>query len=324
MCVLGLSGDAVSLAASEDLLLCVTQAPGPCQAEPNLEYALYGVSAKERLAAGSLPLSPSATLRWIGFSAEALPLALDSAGTLRALALSSGAPSLAPGEWLPVASLPEGGSGLWPVRAEDGALHCAELTKTGRPTQKLQPVRYCLPLGVETQAAERVLRQNFLSEHLRFALEAHILPTPARHIANKVARQRRERGGEGRLVSKLFDSLAKAGDVEQALEVARHFFGCVAIAASSSEGAKQLQEQLLEEAEAYCIGIGQDALTERISQLRQTPSVEEAANKAITGGDLHADGKGDPREDGHTKPATVRPREEVFADEPPASRLRTC
>uniref|UniRef100_A0A7S4UEX7 WDHD1/CFT4 second beta-propeller domain-containing protein n=1 Tax=Alexandrium monilatum TaxID=311494 RepID=A0A7S4UEX7_9DINO len=193
--VLSLSGDVVCMAASDDLLLCVTSAPGHQGPEPYLEYDLFGVSAKERLATGGLPLSPASTLRWIGFSAEALPLALDSAGVLRALALSGGTPLLAPaaGQWLPVADLPEGGARLWPVRAERGALHCAELQKAGGeprvgPLHKLQEVRFSLPLGGEELVAEKVL-QGLLSEHLKFAIESGILPSRARQARTNKRKQ---------------------------------------------------------------------------------------------------------------------------------------
>jgi len=194
---LALSGDPVCLAASDDLLFCVTQAPGPRGAEPCLEYALFGVSAKERLATGTLPLSPASTLRWIGFSTEALPLALDSAGVLRALALSGGQPLLAPGagEWLPVAELPEGGALLWPVRAEGGALHCVTLPKAGSeprlgPLYRLEEVRFSLPLGGEEMVVEKVMH-TLLAEHVKFAVGAGILPAAPCQVSFK----KRKHGG---------------------------------------------------------------------------------------------------------------------------------
>merc|ERR1719336_1217877 len=51
--VLALEGEAVCLAACEDLLLCVTQAPSASpKMGQDLHYAVYGVAARERLAAG--------------------------------------------------------------------------------------------------------------------------------------------------------------------------------------------------------------------------------------------------------------------------------
>jgi len=189
--VLELDGEAVCLAACEDLLLCVTQALSSSPTtELDLHYALYAVAAKERLAAGRLPLSPSATLRWVGFSADARPLSLDSSGTLRALALSGGPPPLAPAasEWIPVAELEAAGLRLWPVRAEGGTLHCIAVAKDGeqpKPGTPLQTrgVAYSSPFSGEDQA--------LLSGHMKLAADAGSVPTPVRSVRSKHKRRRR-------------------------------------------------------------------------------------------------------------------------------------
>merc|ERR1711870_150283 len=151
--ILALGGDPVCLVACEGLLLCVTQIPGEAsECDPVLEYSLFGIVGQERLASGRLPLTPRSTLRWVGFSAEALPLTVDSAGAVRALTLSGAVPGLAPamGDWLPVADLEDGGARLWPVRAENGALQCAEISKSGDEPRvgqnlKLRDIPYHLP-----------------------------------------------------------------------------------------------------------------------------------------------------------------------------------
>lgn len=271
--VLALEGEPVCLAACEDLLLCVTQAPSASpKMGQDLHYALYGAAARERLAAGRLPLSPSATLRWVGFSTDALPLSLDSRGTVRALALSGGPPLLAPaaGEWLPVAELEGEGLRMWPVRAEEGTLHCVEVAKDGGQPKagmlhRTRGVRYSLPLSGEVATTpERVLRQSFLSNHMQFALDTGIIPTPVRSAHSKAIADRRARRSDGRYVLKFFEGLAKAGEMERAVDVAAHYFQIV--------GTEHAQEelQMLEQALAFSDGSQKLELSARVAELLQT------------------------------------------------------
>lgn len=283
--VLTLGGDIVCLAACEDLLLCVTQEACPPSGEPVLEYALYGVSAKERLAAGRLPLSPSSTLRWLGFSAEALPLALDNAGALRALALSGSIPLLAPaaGEWLTVAELEDRGLRLWPVRAEGSTLHCAVVSKDSEEPRtgivhKLRGVRFSLPLGGETAGLENMLRQNLLAGHVEFTTDVGIIPTPTRNVHGTVGGLHMARGG-GRRSMKLFESLVKSGEVERALDVASHYFNAHIGGGNNSS---QQQVDLLEEARVFLSGLEQEPLSQRVTGLlkrarerRERPTSQE-------------------------------------------------
>lgn len=271
--VLALAGAPVCLAACEDLLLCVTFAPGPQGAEPALEYALYGVSAKERLAAGRLPLSPSASLRWIGFSAEALPMALDTAGVLRVLALSGGAPLLASsaGEWVPVAELEDAGSRLWPVRAEGGSLYWVEASKDTREprvgaVQRLQALRYRLPLGSEAEGAERLLRLRFTSAHMSFALDSGLIPTAVRNLARDAVGQRART--DSKEVLKLFESAAKAGELEQALDIATNYFNAQA----------GQEARLLQDARTLATTLGHEVLSDKVAQLLE--AVERAEREA--------------------------------------------
>jgi len=251
-------------------------APGPQGAEPALEYALYGISAKERLAAGRLPLSPAASLRWIGFSAEALPMALDTAGVLRVLALSGGAPLLASsaGEWVPVVELEDSGARFWPVRAEGSSLFCAQAAKTsGEPrpgaVQRLQAVRFRLPFSAEAEAPERLLCKRLSGAHLSFALEAGLLPSPARNSARDAVGQRART--DNHQVLKLFESTAKMGNLEEALDVASSYF--------SSSAAQQVR--LLQDARGVANTLGLEALAERVAAvLRSVEQEIEAAERA--------------------------------------------
>lgn len=264
--VLALAGPVVCLAACEDLLLCVMQAPGRAPPEPELEYALYGVSAKERLVTGTLPLSPGSTLRWVGFSAEAMPLALDTAGTLRCLALSgAGPPLLAPaaGEWLPIAELEGRGRRLWPVRSEGGALSCLEVAKDGdepvfTSVPRLRDVRYRLPLGAAAEGPESVLRHWLLAAHLGFAREAELLPPQVRRAAR--GGQSWEPSSDGRQALRLFEMFAKTNEVEQALDVACNYF-------RPPQGKGQQEVRLLAEAQRAATSAGREVLAAKTAEL---------------------------------------------------------
>eukprot|EP00927_Polykrikos_kofoidii_P077462 TRINITY_DN74401_c0_g1_i1.p1 TRINITY_DN74401_c0_g1~~TRINITY_DN74401_c0_g1_i1.p1 ORF type:complete len:898 (+),score=100.06 TRINITY_DN74401_c0_g1_i1:107-2800(+) len=254
--VIAFAGEPVCLVACEDLLLCVTEAPGPKVQEPVLEYKLYAVRAKECLASGRLPLSSQSTLRWVGFSAESLPLAVDSAGVLRALPLScDGTPTLAvaAGEWLPVGNLDEPRSRLWPVRAEAGVLYCAEIPggKLEPPVssvQRLRGIRFRLPIGTALDGSERILRQRLFSGHSAFALEAGLL-SPAAQRSARDAVGRQGRGTEQQQVLKLFESFAKAGLLQQAVDVIGAYLGI-------GDGSQEGRIRALEEARSMTAAFG--------------------------------------------------------------------
>eukprot|EP00933_Yihiella_yeosuensis_P021112 TRINITY_DN16796_c0_g5_i1.p1 TRINITY_DN16796_c0_g5~~TRINITY_DN16796_c0_g5_i1.p1 ORF type:complete len:918 (-),score=187.21 TRINITY_DN16796_c0_g5_i1:76-2829(-) len=286
--VLALAGDVVCMAACEDLLFCVTEVPGPKNLlqEPMLEFVLYGVSRKEKLASGRLPLSARSTLRWIGFSVEAQPLSLDTSGVLRALVLSGGGDpllSMAPGTWLPVAVLENQGRKLYPVRAEGGVLYCAELSKEGDEpkvgaVQKLTDVRYKLPFGSAAEWSERVLRHGLLSAHVNFAMGSDLLPASTKRAAREAPTKIR-RGGSGaisspitdwRHVLKLFEKTLKTGDLEQAFDVAKYFLAACEL---------QQQVQLLEEAKALADTLNREEMANRLADLVTTRTSKEASDE---------------------------------------------
>jgi len=260
--VLALSGEPVCLAARDDMLLVVTRAPGT-SCEPSLEYVLYGVAARERLSVGRVPLSRGATLRWVGLSSESLPLALDSCGQLRALALAGGTnPALTSAGWVPVAEV---GARLWPVRAGGGALYCVAVDKDGGeppvgPMRKLHEVRYRIPIQTEVEGAqgpELLLRQDFLSAHMGFMLVSDLLPTPVRTTTRKDYEKR----NSGRQALRLFELLAKSGEVEQALDVVEAYL------LPLPEHPDQSIHPV-EEARAAAVKLGREALASKIGALR--------------------------------------------------------
>jgi len=138
LAVTAMSGRSVALAARGPLLLVVTAAAGvglPAEGEDDaLEFRLLDVRAHTQRAFGRLPLSPASRLRWIGISTELAPVAIDTAGVVRAL-LGAGPGCWGPansgcGEWMPVLSLAEEESRcgpLWTVSAGQSALYVAEI-----------------------------------------------------------------------------------------------------------------------------------------------------------------------------------------------------
>lgn len=314
--VFALPGAPISLVACEDLLFSVIRIAGASGETPLLEYSLYGVAAKERLASGRLPLSPGSTLRWVGFSAEAMPLTLDSAGTLRGLSLScDGAPLLASasGEWLPLAELEAGGAKaarLWPVRAEDGVLHCVDLTFSATepsigPVQRLRSVRFHLPLSLDMEGPERLLRQRLLSAHLAVALEAGLLPATARRAASDSA-SKQSRSVEAQVV-KLFESSTKRGGLREALDIASGYLGTSAASAA-------VRVRLLEDMRSLAASLGQDDLAERVVALAAcaAPAPAAAGAESEEEEDESGDGSGGEEAVGGEATGTARPREEVL------------
>merc|ERR1719210_2841799 len=98
-----------------------------------------------------------------------------------------------------------------------------------------------------------------------FAFDTGIIPTPVRSGRNKAAAEGGARRGDGRQVLKFFESLAKAGEMEQAVDVAAHYF-------QATVGIEHAQEelQLLEQALAFSDGSQKLELSSRVAELLQT------------------------------------------------------
>lgn len=66
--MISLAGPPVALAAHGHLLAAVWHAAAPTPSgDQQLAYAIYDVAEQREVAAGALPLSPGATLAWLGF-----------------------------------------------------------------------------------------------------------------------------------------------------------------------------------------------------------------------------------------------------------------
>lgn len=226
-------GKAVMLVASEDLLLVVFHSGPPDSEDQSLDYWLLAAKERERLSVGRLPLSRGATVRWAGFSAEALPLVLDSSGMLRGLCRGAGSfagPQGLGGSWVPLLDLDAAakeGRRLWPVRAECGELMCVDVPKGSEPeagpNHRLVPIKFRLPIGGSDGAEESMLRESLLSSHLRHTMQEGVLPANQRRILEDRERQCGKAGAKSAL--RLFKEYADVDDVEKALDVALYFKG---------------------------------------------------------------------------------------------------
>mmetsp|Transcript_130567 Transcript_130567/g.226953 ORF Transcript_130567/g.226953 Transcript_130567/m.226953 type:complete len:711 (+) Transcript_130567:46-2178(+) len=246
--VVSMPGRSVALAARGQLLLAVISTtsqnlPLADEEDEALEFRLLNVHDRSQRAAGRLPLSPGARLRWLGLSAELAPVSVDTSGVVRVL-LGSGPGSWGPaggggGEWVPVASLAEEeaeAGPLWTVHAERGALFCAELGSEGFEPEpevaeqgltphfghgcSLREVRWRLPVGPLLNlgsTAEEVLREQLLARHVEETSAAGLL------CESKAAGMATLSKGWRTRAFNLFGQLAKAGEVERALDVARSF-----------------------------------------------------------------------------------------------------
>lgn len=104
--VLAMPMDIVAMVASNQLLFCVFKARRrSAKLDVSLHFSLFDVERQEKLSSGRLPLSQQSTLRWIGFDGPQ-PLALDSAGILRAMVQNDQwVMSASTQSWVPVAEL---------------------------------------------------------------------------------------------------------------------------------------------------------------------------------------------------------------------------
>lgn len=277
MGMFSLVGTPVCLVAFEELLLCVSCVSGSKSPEPILQYGLYNVFVKQCLSKGRLPLSSKASLRWTGFSSDAMPLALDSSGHLRALLI--GITGAAGGEWVPVASL-DGEKALWPVRADGGAVWCEVLEKVGKEPRVLPGVRRLHQLKFQlpghSEASERVLRHRMLQVQQEFAVDNELFAVPKK-LKDDMSRRSRL---AAQFVQKFFEKTTKAGDVELALDIAKRYFPLL-----------DSPQQFLEDAIKFASNANKKDLVEKLEELQQGKKRVATASGAVY-------------------PAAVRPRTE--------------
>mmetsp|Transcript_70812 Transcript_70812/g.166179 ORF Transcript_70812/g.166179 Transcript_70812/m.166179 type:complete len:761 (-) Transcript_70812:56-2338(-) len=196
-------GSIVSMVGRDHLLFCVFQKK---RREPALEFAIWHAERGERLASGPLPLSAQATLKWIGFSAEAQPLALDSVGALRMLAL--GDAFVPAGSWIPVADIQPT---LWPVEARDAALSCVKGEPRVGAVYRFTSVAYKVPMP-EAGGMEPFLRQSLLSSHQTFARAWDLSGSGKKAKGTK-------RSQAAQTSQKLFEALLQSKDQELARDL---------------------------------------------------------------------------------------------------------
>eukprot|EP00747_Dinoflagellata_sp_TGD_P184613 gnl/TRDRNA2_/TRDRNA2_40397_c1_seq1.p1 gnl/TRDRNA2_/TRDRNA2_40397_c1~~gnl/TRDRNA2_/TRDRNA2_40397_c1_seq1.p1 ORF type:complete len:488 (-),score=92.48 gnl/TRDRNA2_/TRDRNA2_40397_c1_seq1:169-1470(-) len=284
------------MAARGSLLLAVTRSAGGGDADSPLEFRLLDVNTRTQRAAGRLPLSPGAQLRWLSLSAELAPVTIDTDGVVRVL-LGSGPGAWGPvggggGEWVQVLSLAEEESRvgpIWAVRMAAGVLFYAEAGVAGfepqpavpddKPGQddavdtvaapifgrasSLRELRWRLPLGFVAaigSGAEEALREQLLARHAAEAAAIGAEPASEGASAEVLERAWRTRSFQ------LFGHLAKAGEVERALDVARNF---LAAPGGSSH--------VLNMAQAFAEKAGHHRLADEIAALPRVAACEAPA-----------------------------------------------
>mmetsp|Transcript_33781 Transcript_33781/g.61253 ORF Transcript_33781/g.61253 Transcript_33781/m.61253 type:complete len:627 (+) Transcript_33781:61-1941(+) len=278
--LLSVSGRSVALAARQTLLLVVTRsllAATPADSDDVLDFRILESQTRAEVAAGRLPLSPGSRLRWIGFSEDLVPVAIDTAGAVRAL-LGSGAGSWGPqsgrgAEWTPVLSLAQHEAELgplWAVKAEQAAITFAEVglhaqepqprisqedssrtdseATTGsqegsgvwfgvRSSCQLRTIPWNLPLGAFPTAGDSI--QTAFREQL---LSRHMQDMAAMGLLpSEISDSFEKRSRSSPL--KLFAQLATAGEVERAHHVAQFILSSMSASSKLLDNAQKLSEK---------------------------------------------------------------------------------
>lgn len=222
--VVSLAGAPVALAAQGSRVAAVWHAAAPLgtakRPEQQLAFAVYDVDSQTCAQQGPLPITPGATLTWVGFSDEGALCSGDSAGVVRVLVAGFG------GSWVPVftseAARASDAERHWIVglsRNEVYAVVCKapETYPQVSPRPVLSALPLCVPvLPSETAASEAsVLRAELFLAEARRAFNA-----PAGWSADAAAAEG-ELGTElNRELVKLFHAACKAERVERAMELA--------------------------------------------------------------------------------------------------------
>ncbi|CAE7616727.1 wdhd1 [Symbiodinium natans] len=249
--LLSLPGPGVALAARGRMLLVVSRSPGTEDEDDELDFRLLDVKSRVDRAAGHLPLSEGARLRWLGISTDFVPLTVDTSGVVRALLGSGAGCSGGAGwgmnaEWTPVLSLGEEEGPFWVVDAPSCSLVVVELLDNKEPwprphqaesasltdTPGPQPffgvggsvasrrLPWRMSLGsfpAAGEAIEAAFREQLLLKHLKDMLEMDVLNEQQQQEVEAMGK--RCKSG----VLKLFTHLAKCDEVERAHHVARFY-----------------------------------------------------------------------------------------------------
>ncbi|GAA5991557.1 hypothetical protein JCM10908_005761 [Rhodotorula pacifica] len=165
--------EVVTMAAAQDWAMIVHRASGGGAA---LEYSLIDTDTFEVVQQGKVPVQQGATLSWIGFTDENIPVMYDSKGLLSILDRSRRPRQ---GRWLPLLdtqtlSRREGKQeSYWPVGVSDHQAHVVIL-KGGEqyphfPTPLLQDLELQMPLVnldvPQGQLAEKYMRESVFVQH---------------------------------------------------------------------------------------------------------------------------------------------------------------
>lgn len=311
--LLSMPGRSVAMAASATLLFVVTRsllAPTTTASEDDdiLDFRVLETKKRVEVAAGRLPLSPAARLRWIGFSEDLVPMAIDTAGVVRAL-LGSGAGSWGPqsgcgAEWTPVLSLAQQEAELgplWTVQAKQGAIVFAEVgleAKEPQPQQEdaartgaevatgseessvyfgvqsncqLRTIPWYLPLGAFPTGGDLIqtaFQEQLLSRHIQDMAAMDLLP-------ESDSLEKRCKMSS----LKLFSHLATHDEVERAHHVAQFVLASL----SGSSKVLSMAQQIAEKANQYQLSdkVGAVPVKEVKAEVRQvSASVPLAARTA--------------------------------------------
>ena len=173
--VLSTKGPVVCMVGQGSVLVTVYHHAMPLPSHQALHALVMDVQRKTVLADCPLPLSPGATLTWLGCSDRGLPLTMDSAGVVRALSHEWG------GQWLPVLDVgSKGGKDVyWPVGLIEDKLMVA-LCKGGQkvPNTLNRPVLTAVELRMpfvltDTHAHEEQHARSHLL-HYQHHLHTHL------------------------------------------------------------------------------------------------------------------------------------------------------
>lgn len=292
--LLSMPGQSVALSARGSLLLVVTRAPGG--EEDELEFRLLDTKSRSERTAGHLPLSEGALLRWVGFTEEMVPVAIDTMGVVRAL-LGAGAGSWGShhlgAEWTQLLSLDTEEGELWAVNATSNGLVVVEVeTEPCPPHAKvlagevhtaaaefgfggLKPTRtipWFMPLGAFPSGGEAIeftFREQLLLRHQQALLTSDLQDASRVETVEKKYKTS---------VLKLFTHFAKSGEVERAHHVAQFYLAKVnggdkvlEMACKLAESAKQYK--LADEITSLC--------NKRMESLRQVPQAPPAPSAPV-------------------------------------------
>ncbi|KAI8926336.1 hypothetical protein BC831DRAFT_414136 [Entophlyctis helioformis] len=94
--VRSVGGPILTMAGQGNYLFVVYHSGGTFHGDQNLSFILMDVEKRTTILRDRLPMSPSSTLEWTGFSDTLVPLTYDSAGVVRGLFLSDDA------SWIPI------------------------------------------------------------------------------------------------------------------------------------------------------------------------------------------------------------------------------